>query len=230
LFEIGSVYGQAGEPRRACLAATTAAVRASLPASGALDVSKGEQASAGEAFRAFKGDVEVLFAGFAGQLRFDREAAAYFHPGRSARALLNGVPVAQFGLIHPETAAARKLRQEVFLAEFDLEQLYGIGPRTIKFTPLGKYPAVDRDYSFVFADEVTFEQMRQAVFGTGIAELREVEPVETFRGGSIAKGKYSMLLRVRLQSSERTLREDELTQWSAKIVAALSGLGGTQRA
>jgi phenylalanyl-tRNA synthetase beta subunit len=37
------------------------------------------------------------------------------------------------------------------------------------------------------------------------------------------------LLRVRFQSSERTLREDEVAQWSGKTVAALAGLGGVQR-
>jgi phenylalanyl-tRNA synthetase beta chain len=122
------------------------------------------------------------------------------------------------------------LRQDVFLAELDLEQLYTIGLRTAKFSPLGKYPAVERDFSFVFNDDVTFAQMRDAVTGLSIAELRDVRPVEIFRGGSIPAGKYSVLLRVRLQSADRTLREDELAQWSAKIVAALTGLGGTQRA
>jgi phenylalanyl-tRNA synthetase beta subunit len=38
------------------------------------------------------------------------------------------------------------------------------------------------------------------------------------------------LVRARFQSSERTLREDEVAQWSGKIVAALAGLGGVQRA
>jgi phenylalanyl-tRNA synthetase beta chain len=50
-----------------------------------------------------------------------------------------------------------------------------------------------------------------------------------FRSGSIGAGKYSILLRAKFQSSERTLREEEVAQWSAKIVAALQGLGGTQR-
>ena len=64
LFEIANVYELSGEtrvePRRACLGATAAAVRGSLPAGGALDVSKGEQAAATETFRGFKGDVENL--------------------------------------------------------------------------------------------------------------------------------------------------------------------------
>jgi phenylalanyl-tRNA synthetase beta chain len=233
LFEIANVYELSGEarvePRRGCLGTTTAAVRASLPAGGALDVSKGEQAAATETFRGFKGDVENLLAAFAGEVSYDRETADYFHPGRSARALVNGSVVAQFGQIHPEVAAARKLRQDVFLAEIDLEQLYKTGLRTVKFTPLGRYPAVERDFSFVFDDEVSFEEMRAAVRGLSISELREFRPVEIFRGGSIAAGKYSALLRVRFQSDERTLCEDEVVQWSGEVVAALAGLGGVQR-
>src|ERR1017187_7887697 len=233
LFEIGKVYGLSGEdrvePKRACLGATAAAVRASLPSGGALDVSKGEHAAATETFRGFKGDVENLMAAFAGEVSYDRQTAEYFHPGRSARALVMGVVVGQFGQIHPEVAAERKLRQDVFLAEFDLEQLYRNGLRPVRFAPLGKYPAVERDLSFVFADDVSFEEMRKAVAALSFAELREFRPVEIFRGGAIAAGKYSVLLRVRFQSAERTLREDEVAQWSGKIVAALVKLGGVQR-
>jgi phenylalanyl-tRNA synthetase beta chain len=233
LFEMGSVYGLSEEgrvePRRACLGATAAAVRASLPAGGALDVSQGEQAVAGETFRGFKGDVENLLGAFAGEVSYDRETAEYFHPGRSAQARVKGTVVAQFGQIHPKLAGARKLRQDVFLAEFDLESLYRNGLCPVRFAALGKYPAVERDFSFVFGDEVSFEGMRKGVAALSIAELREFRAVEIFRGGGIAAGKYSVLLRVRFQSAERTLREDEVAQWSGKVVAALAGLGGVQR-
>ena len=237
LFEMGSVYELAGglseearvEPRRACLGATAAAVSGGLPAAGALDVSQGEHAAASEAFRGFKGDVENLLSAFAGEVSYEREAPEYFHPGRSARACVNGAVVAQFGQVHPEVAAARKLRQDVFLAEFDVERLYKTGLRPVRFTPLGKYPAVERDFSFVFADGVTFAEMREAVAVLRIAEVREFRPVEIFRGGSIAAGKYSVLLRAKFQSDERTLRDDEVAQWSGKIVAALTKLGGAQR-
>jgi phenylalanyl-tRNA synthetase beta chain len=233
LFEMGSIYEMSGgervEPRRACLGATAASVRAALPVGGALDVSKGDRSTAAEAFRGFKGDVENMLAAFAGEIAYDHEAPEYFHPGRSARARLNGTVVAQFGQVHPEVAAARKLRQDVFLAEFDLERLYKAGLRTVRFTPLAKYPAVERDFSFVFDDALSFEQMRKTVEGAGIGELQEFFPVEIFRGGSIGGGKYSVLLRARFQSNERTLREDEIAQWSGQIVAALTALGGAQR-
>ncbi len=234
LFEMGCVYEMADErvePSRACLGATLAAVKGALPVSGALDVSKGEHAAAAEAFRSFKGDVENLLAAFAcRELSFDRETAEYFHPGRSARALMDGSVVAQFGQIADDVKSQRKLRQDVFLAEIDLEQLHQRELRTVEFAAPGKYPAVERDFSFVFADAVEFEAMRRAVRELRILELRDFRPVEIFRGGAIEIGKYSILLRVKLQSDEGTLRDEQTAQWSEKIVAVLRGLGGVQRA
>ena len=233
LFETGRVYemrGERVEPARLCLGATSAAVKGSLPVGGMLDVSKGEQAPAAEAFRSFKGDLENLLAPFAyRELSFDRETAEYFHPGRSARALMDGTVVGQFGQIAESVKAQRKLRQDVFLAEIDVERLHALGLRTVRFAPLGKYPAVERDFSFVFGDEVEFEAMQRAVMGLGIPELREFKPVEIFRGGSIGAGKYSILLRVKVQSDEGTLRDEQIAEWSAQMVAALTGLGGLQR-
>ena len=235
LFEMGHLYevrgGQRVEPARACLGATLAALKSSLPTGGVLDVSKGEHALAAEAFRSFKGDVENLLAAFAySELSFDRETAEYFHRGRSARALMDGTEVAQFGQIAEDVKTQRKLRQDAFLAEIDVEQLHARGLRTVRFTPLAKYPAVERDFSFLFSDEVEFEGMRRAVMGLRLKALREFSPVEIFRGGSIGAGRYSILLRARLQSDEGTLRDEQIAEWAGQIVTALQGLGGVQRA
>jgi phenylalanyl-tRNA synthetase beta chain len=235
LFEMSRVYemrdGERFEPERMCLGATLAAMKKTLRVSGALDVSKGEYVIATEAFRAFKGDIETLLAPFAGEdFVCDRETPEYFHAGRSARVLIAGKAVALFGQIANDVKAQRKLRQDAFLAEFDLDQLYAYGLRAVIPAPQAKYPAVERDFSFVFLDDVEFSTLERAVTELGIAELRSFVPVEIFRGGSIDKGKYSILLRARLQSEEGTLRDEQIAEWSGQIVAALQGLGGMQRA
>jgi phenylalanyl-tRNA synthetase beta chain len=250
LFEMGRVYemrgGERAEPERMCLAATSSAVNSSIPHGAMLDVSKGPKsppkpkdgldgAPSGshpaEAFRAFKGDVESLVNIFAcGELSFDRQTAEYFHSGRSARALMDGLPVAQFGQVAENVKIVRKLRQDVFLAEFDLDALHARGLRKIVFSPQAKYPAVERDFSFVFSDEVEFEAIRRAVIGLGLPELRSFTPAEIFRGETIGAGKYSILLRARLQSDAGTLRDEQIGLCSGEIVATLQGLGGVQRA
>jgi phenylalanyl-tRNA synthetase beta chain len=233
LFEMSRVYemrdGERVEPERLCLGATAAAVHKSIPLGGVLDVSK--NSSAAEVFRAFKGDVQSLLSIFAGgESSFDRDTPEYFHLGRSARALIDGAPVVWFGQIADSVKTKRKLRQDVFLAEFDLDRLHALGLRSVAFAPQAKYPAVERDFSFVFSDEVEFEAVHRAVIGLGVPELRSFVPVEIFRGGSIGAGKYSILLRARLQSDEATLRDEQIALWSGQIVAALQGLGGVQRA
>jgi phenylalanyl-tRNA synthetase beta chain len=233
LFEMGDVYqaSDAGtmESSRICIAATVCALKNGIPRGGVLDTSKGTNDL--DIFRSFKGDVETLLRAVQHKsLVFDVQTSDYYHPGQSARAVMDGEPVAQFGQLHPQMAAGRKLRQEVFLAEIFADRLYQHRLREIRYQPLPRFPGVERDFSFLFDDAVTFDKIQAAVRSLGLAELRGFSPVEIFRGGSMPAGKYSILLRATFQSIERTLREDEVAEWSSKIVAALKQLGGTQRA
>jgi phenylalanyl-tRNA synthetase beta chain len=159
----------------------------------------------------------------------DTQTADYFHPGRSARIAANGQTIAQFGQLHPDVAAARKLKQEIYVAEVYLDRLFALPLRAPRYQPLSRFPAVDRDFSFVFDDSVTFEKIQDAVRGLNIAELRDFKPLEIFRGGSVPAGKYSVLLRAQFQSDERTLRDDEVAQWHAKIIKILETIGGSLR-
>ena len=223
LFESGHVFERAGaqavELKRVCLGATGDAVTAQV-----------HQPGRALSFFDMKGDVENLLHPFQGAgLRYDAPMAEYYHPSRAARAVLDGTTVAQFGQIHPEIAAARKLRQDVFVAEVFLDRLYKHGLRQVRYTALPRYPAVRRDFSFVFDDSVAFEKLEKAVAALGLAELRAFLPVEIFRGGTIPAGECSLLLRATFQSGERTLREDEVAQWSERIVQALEGRGGKLR-
>ena len=138
--------------------------------------------------------------------------------------------VARLGQLHPEVAAARKLRQDVCLAEIYLDRLYRQDLRQMRYQPISRYPAVDRDFSFLFENAITFERIRAAVGALRIAELWSFWPVEIFRGGAVPAGQYSVLLRAEFQSVERTLRDDEAALWANQIIQALKALGGIQRA
>ena len=224
LFEGGNVFEAAGnktaEFKRICVGATGNAVKGSV-----------HHPARTTSFFDLKGDVETLLAAFqhAG-LEYKADAAEYYHPGRSARAMMDGEVVAQFGQIHPEIAAGRKLKQDIFIAELHLDRLYQRGLRSVRYEPLPRYPAVERDFSFIFDDSIEFATIEKTVAGLGLSELRSFVPGEIFRGGSIPAGKYSVLLRATFQSGERTLREDEVARWSGAIVKALEILGGVQRA
>jgi phenylalanyl-tRNA synthetase beta chain len=177
-----------------------------------------------------KGDLESLLANFEHKaLYFDANAPEYYHPGRSARAVMDGETIARFGQLHPDVAAKRKLKQDVFIAELFADRLYKRALREPKYTPLSKFPAVERDFSLLMPDDVTFERIRGSVDALHLAQLRSLEPAEIFRGGSVPAGKQSLLLRAVFQSSDRTLRDDEVAAWSQQLVQALTALGGSLR-
>jgi len=231
LFEAGNVFELAGaktnERKQLSLGATASAITSRLSETSALEI-----------FRAFKGDIETLLELFQhDSLSFDAKLPAYFHPGRSGRAVMDGETVAHFGQVHPDIASSRKLKHDVYVAEVFLDKLYLHDLHEARYSPASKFPAVERDFSFVFDDAVSYEQIRQAIEKMKIPELQNIQPVELFRPepksqkqGSIPAGKYSLLLRTTFQSGERTLRDEEVAKWSEQIVKALQSLAGTQRA
>ena len=233
LFEIGDVYETTGsstaEHRRICLGVTVSSLQNDLPQGRILDKSQGT--SQLDLFRLFKGDVEALLSSFeSGPLTFDTQSAEYYDPARSARVTIKNEVIAQLGALHPQVASERKLRQEVYIAELFAEELYKKELRAVRYQPLPRFPGVERDFSFLFFDAVTFDKMEAAVTTLSLSELRNFSPVEIFRGGAIPAGMHSILLRAKFQSAERTLRDEEIADLSAKIVGALQALGGTQRA
>jgi phenylalanyl-tRNA synthetase beta chain len=224
LFEVGEVFEKLGdrhdERRHLGFVATGDAVAKNVHAP-----------AQPYTFFHMKGDIEELLGAFAPQkLHFDDQTPPYFHPGRSARALMDGETVACFGQLNRDLAAARKFRQEVYIAELMLDRLYRHPLREPRYQRISKFPAVERDFSFIFDESVTFERIRSAIDELALGELQKFVPAEIFRGEKVGPGKYSVLLHAEFQSKERTLRDDEVAQWSEKIVAKLQSLGGVLRA
>jgi phenylalanyl-tRNA synthetase beta chain len=127
-----------------------------------------------------------------------------------------------------------KLRQEAFVAELRLEPLLEAVDRRsaeLRFKPLPRYPAVERDFSLILPDGVTFAQVAETIRGLQIGEVESVEAADLFRGGQIPAGKFSLMIRVTFQSALATLTEAQVSAFSGRIVKALQEkLGAVLRA
>jgi phenylalanyl-tRNA synthetase beta chain len=164
---------------------------------------------------------------------FTVEAPQWLQPGRSATALLNGAPVAHFGELAHSQRDHRKLRQPIYLAQLDLAALYELPLKKVIAHDLSRFQAVERDFSFTFPDTTPWATIAAALGQLAIPELERLTPEEIFRdpkGKAVPAGHHALLLRSVFQSHERTLREEDLTAWSAKIIDTLTALGGVLRA
>jgi phenylalanyl-tRNA synthetase beta chain len=127
-----------------------------------------------------------------------------------------------------------KLRQDAFLAELELEPLcagYKSARAALRYKPLSRFPAVERDFSLVLSDGTTFAGIEEAIRALGLAEVSSIDAVDLFRGKNVPEGKFALLVRVRFESRQATLTEAQLTDFSSRILAALEEkLGATLRA
>ena len=228
LFERGTIFS--GSPER-----VDERPALSLGASGHV-WSGPELPSRAIDFYDVKGTVEQIIEKFASRsFYFDTFAPqagivpVWLHPGRCARAVVDGVTMAWFGQLHPAEAQQRKLRQAVFVGEVYLDRLYQLPLRQPIALELSRYQPVHRDFSFVFNDGVRWQAIAEALENLQIAELTRFSPREIFRDPA-ARGSYSILIRATFQALERTLRDEELQGYAQAVASALEALGGKQRA
>ncbi|HUA01934.1 MAG TPA: phenylalanine--tRNA ligase subunit beta [Candidatus Aquilonibacter sp.] len=200
-------------------------------------------------FADMKGDLDSVGA-LAGGLACRNASVPWLSAARSARlhflsdtyfsgddrpiVATTGAGLGCAGQLARRIAEQLKLRQEIFIAELELEPLLaGIesANERRKFTPIPRFPAVERDFSLVLADGVMFWQVVETIRGLEISEMTGIEALDLFRGGQVPAGKFSLMIRVAFQSAEATLTDAQIADFSSRIVAALEKeLGAALRA
>jgi phenylalanyl-tRNA synthetase beta chain len=151
----------------------------------------------------------------------------------------DGTSASERGIGHAGQLSRRisekfKLRQDAFLAELELEPFcaaYKAARAALRYKPLSRFPAVERDFSLIVADGTPFAGIEEAIRALGIAEVSSIEAVDLFRGKNMPEGKFALLVRVKFESLQATLTESQLTDFSSRILATLEQkLGATLRA
>ena len=233
LFEQGQIFTATIPPDSAIIDAVHESPQLSLGLTGNPTTTDRYTAQS-PLFFELKGAIESILSLFTppggpAALTFTAEAPAWLQPGRSATALINSQPIAHFGELANTQREARKLRQPIYLAQLDLARLYELPLKKVTAHDLSRFQAVERDFSFILPDATQWHTIASAIQALAISELQSLKPIEVWRDTKKYPGVYSLLLRTVFQSHDRTLRDDELTQWSTQIIETLTSLGGTLR-
>jgi phenylalanyl-tRNA synthetase beta chain len=220
LFELGKSYSLASnaipQERRVLSLGLTGRRRLA-------SVHEGERALD---FFDLKGDLEALLGLFEiPGIRFGAAGCGHYDLSQSGRFTSQGETVAIFGRLSRELEHDYKLRQPSWLAEVDFERLLTFPLRSLVFRPFSRFPEVERDFSLVVPEAVTYARLDAALRGLTLEEIRSLRPVDLFRGGSIPPGHYSLLLRVTFQSRVHTMTSEEIAVASQRVMAALEPLG-----
>ena len=179
---------------------------------------------ADESFFALKGELEAIFAG----LRIKKadycaeKTNPSFHPGRCAKVSVDGVDVGYIGQVHPLVAKNYGMDVEVYCAQINLTKLFDLQLDAATYTPLPKYPSVNRDISVVCDEAITVAQAENVITAAAGKLLRNIRLFDIYRGAGIAEGKKSMAFTLELRADDRTLTDADSEQIMSKVLSALS--------
>ncbi len=154
-----------------------------------------------------------------------------YHPGRCAEITANGKVVGIFGQIHPVTAQNYGVDVPVYACELDFDAIFDMMSEVKLYTPLPKFPATTRDFSFVCDEALEVGTIQAEMAKAGGKLVEDIALFDIYRGPQIGENKKSVSLRVTLRAADRTLTVEEAEKVSAKILAGIErNLGITIRA
>lgn len=229
LFEIGNTYEmRSGEPVETPVL--------TLGATGLIREKTIYEPAREFSFTDMKGDLDRI-AELAGGASWQKTSQNWLGAGRAAQVFFggdSGAPTGIAGQLAKRVADQLKLRQDVFVAELKLEPLLHaieVANAALKYQPIPRFPAVERDFSLVLCDGVSFAKVKEAIYSLSIPELEHIEAADLFHGGQIPAGKFSLMIRVTFQSAQATLTDAQIADYSLRIVSALEKeLGAALRA
>jgi len=181
-------------------------------------------------FADLKGDLDAVGA-LSGGFQWKDGGADSQNPAKRGRIVLGENELGSAGLLARRIADKLKFRQEVFLAEIVLGPFYCMyyGVKNARrYEPVPRFPAVERDFSLLLAEGTPFAEVVRAIRALNIPEISSIEAADLYRGKNVPAGKYSLMIRVTFQSREATFTDAQVSDYSARIVAALDKSVGAQ--
>jgi phenylalanyl-tRNA synthetase beta chain len=178
---------------------------------------------ANETFFTLKGELEAIFKGL--RIRKATYTAVKdnpsYHPGRCAKVTVDGEDVGFIGQVHPLVAANYDIDGDVYCTEINFTRLFDLQLPDATYTPLPKYPSVNRDLSFLCDEAVTVADVTDVITASAGKLLRGVKLFDIYRGSCIPEGKKSMAFSLELRADDRTLTDADSAGVMSKVLAAL---------
>ncbi|SFR33182.1 phenylalanine--tRNA ligase subunit beta [Litoreibacter janthinus] len=178
-----------------------------------------------------KADAEAALSalGAPAKVQIMRGAPDWWHPGRHGKICLGPKKVLGiFGEVHPKVLAAYDIKGPAMA--------FTLWPAEIPFPKsktatraaltLQDLQAVERDFAFVVDAQVEALTLVNAAAGADKVLIDDVRVFDEFIGGSLGEGKKSLAITVRLQPSDKTLKDEDIEAVSAKIVEKVSNATG----
>ena len=165
----------------------------------------------------------------------DSETPNYYHPGKSGRLFLNKGKdkiAAYFGEIHPNIVKLIDIKTESLVGfEIFLDNLK-ISKKTLndqktKFV-VSDYQKSERDFAFIVNKNVKAQDIINAVSSVDQKLISDIKVFDVYEGENIPENQKSIAISVVIQSTEKTLNDNDLEKINNSIIKTVENKTGAK--
>jgi len=165
----------------------------------------------------------------------DSETPNYYHPGKSGRLFLNSGKdqvAAYFGEIHPNILKAIDIKTESLVGfEIFLDNLK-IPKKTLNDQKtnfvISDYQKSERDFAFIVSKDVSSQDLIKAISVVDNKLISNIRVFDVYEGENIPENQKSIAISVTIQSSEKTLNDNDLDKINKLIIETVENKTGAK--
>ena len=158
-----------------------------------------------------KGYVEVLLESLRIDYRFVKSSHyPAYHPGQCAEVYSGPNHIGTFGQVHPTVVDNFGINTRVYAAELDFNTILDSMQPAPKYSPVDKFPTIERDMAVVCDLSVAAGDLVETVRAVSGELLKSCEIFDVYTGDQVSKGKKSVALSLVYRHPDRTLTDSEV--------------------
>ena len=169
------------------------------------------------------------------KININSKTPNYYHPGKSGAIYQNSIdklPIAYFGEIHPNILLKADLKTDALIVfEIFLERIK-IGEDKLKDLKskfqYSDFQKSERDFAFVIDKNFEVQELIKIISDVDEDLIKSIRVFDVYEGDNIDKEKKSVALNVTIQSSNKSLTDDDLNNLNKLIISNVENKTGAK--
>ncbi len=182
-------------------------------------------------FSDLKGTLGNIFDALGVRALFEISQETFLEEGFQSVIKVNGKAIGFAGKLSKTVLQNWDIKyQDVYFAQIDLESLFILPMKTVRFESLAEFPAIVRDVSLAVKKEIPYREIEKICLQNSTDILKDIKFIEQYVGDKVSSEQKALVFSLVYQSRSRTLREEEVNSTHQRITDALvSQLGASRR-
>lgn len=144
-----------------------------------------------------------------------------FHPGRTAKLIINGNEAGIIGEIHPDVTEEFAAPERTYIGMIDVEPLVENANMLVQYKPLPRFPSVERDIAMLLDESIMAGDIENIIIENGGKILEGIDLFDVYKGKQVPEGMKSMAYSLTFRAEDRTLTDEEVNKAMDKIINSL---------